>query len=49
MRKTIIAVRLEPSTLKQLDRAAKKRKWSRSETIRLALEAWLEGAEDYVG
>lgn len=49
MRKTIIAVRVEPSTLKHLDRAAKKRKWSRSETIRLALEAWLEGQEDYVG
>lgn len=48
MRKTIIAVRLEPGTLKNLDRAAKKRKWSRSETIRIALEAWLESQQDYV-
>lgn len=48
VRKTIIAVRLEPKTLKGLDRAAKKHKWSRSETIRAALEAWLEDQEGYV-
>ena len=41
MRKTIIAVRLEPKTLQRLDRAAKRDKRSRSETIRAALEAWL--------
>lgn len=48
MRKTIIAVRLNPKTLKAIDRAANKRKWSRSDTIRQALEAWLGDAEGYV-
>lgn len=48
MRKTIIAVRLEPKTLSALDKAAKKRKWSRSDTIRCALEAWLGDAEGHV-
>ena len=47
MRKTIIAVRLEPKTLKNLDRAAKKHKWSRSDTIRCALEAWLMDQAGY--